>query len=208
MPNYKLTYFNARGRAEAARLIFKQGGVEFDDVRIDGEAWGAMKGTGVAPYGQLPILEVDGKVLGQSVAIARFAARETGMLGENSFDMAVADSVVDSVGDVSQSLYQAHFEKDDAKKAEMMKKIKSETVPNWCAAMEKLIAGDYVVGSKMTWADIGIYQLVSGLQERMQDEEEKNATKTKYPKLIQLVERVAAAPNIAKWVKERPETNM
>jgi len=44
MPNtYKLTYFNFTGRAETIRLIFAAGGVQFEDNRIDGPAWGALK---------------------------------------------------------------------------------------------------------------------------------------------------------------------
>jgi len=34
--------------------------------------------AGKAPFDQLPLLEVDGKVLAQSIAIARFVANEVG----------------------------------------------------------------------------------------------------------------------------------
>ncbi len=39
----KLTYFNLRGRAEIARLILAQAGVEYEDRRIQREEWPAMK---------------------------------------------------------------------------------------------------------------------------------------------------------------------
>jgi len=39
MPSYKLLYFNARGAAELARLVFKQAGVEFEDFRFTREEW-------------------------------------------------------------------------------------------------------------------------------------------------------------------------
>lgn len=35
MVNYKLYYFNGRGRAEISRLILAAAGVKYDDVRID-----------------------------------------------------------------------------------------------------------------------------------------------------------------------------
>ena len=41
MSNYKLTYFNGRGRAELSRLIFAAAGVEFEDERIND--WPANK---------------------------------------------------------------------------------------------------------------------------------------------------------------------
>ncbi len=43
MPNYKLTYFNARGRAEPIRLIFAQAQVEYDDNRIEQPEWPELK---------------------------------------------------------------------------------------------------------------------------------------------------------------------
>ena len=41
MPQYKLNYFEVRGRAEVCRLIFAQAGQEFIDHRFNGEKWRA-----------------------------------------------------------------------------------------------------------------------------------------------------------------------
>ena len=35
MPTYKLSYFDVRGRAEVARLLFVKSGTEFEDNRLD-----------------------------------------------------------------------------------------------------------------------------------------------------------------------------
>ena len=35
----KLTYFNAKGRAELARLVLAQAGAEFEDIRLEREEW-------------------------------------------------------------------------------------------------------------------------------------------------------------------------
>jgi len=34
MPNYKLTYFDERGRAEVVRMLFTAGGIKFTDERV------------------------------------------------------------------------------------------------------------------------------------------------------------------------------
>ena len=42
-PKIKLTYFNGRGRAEPVRWILVQGGVKFEDVRIEQADWAKLK---------------------------------------------------------------------------------------------------------------------------------------------------------------------
>lgn len=39
MPQYKLTYFPLRGKAEAIRMTFSVAGVEFEDVRVSIGDW-------------------------------------------------------------------------------------------------------------------------------------------------------------------------
>ena len=39
MSTYKLLYFNSRGTAEPSRIILAQAGVEYEDIRFEGEQW-------------------------------------------------------------------------------------------------------------------------------------------------------------------------
>lgn len=43
MPEYKLIYFNARGRAELIRWIFAYGDIAFTDERFERNDWPAKK---------------------------------------------------------------------------------------------------------------------------------------------------------------------
>lgn len=43
MPEYKLIYFNARGRAELTRWIFAYGDIAFTDERFEMSDWPAKK---------------------------------------------------------------------------------------------------------------------------------------------------------------------
>ncbi|KIH47584.1 hypothetical protein ANCDUO_22355, partial [Ancylostoma duodenale] len=51
------------------------------------------------PFGQLPVLEVDGKQLAQSLAICRYLARQFGFAGKTPFDEALVDSLADQYTD-------------------------------------------------------------------------------------------------------------
>eukprot|EP00731_Ephydatia_muelleri_P034236 Em0051g28a len=80
MPQYKLIYFNLRGRAEYIRLIFAQADVQYKDERIKMEDWPSLKPK--TPFGMLPVLEMDGKMLGGSQVIARYIAEKHGLAGK------------------------------------------------------------------------------------------------------------------------------
>lgn len=54
---------------------------------------------------QIPILEVDGKVVHQSLAITRYLAREVGLAGANSWENLEIDLAVDTVNDFRASKF-------------------------------------------------------------------------------------------------------
>merc|ERR1712168_286901 len=137
MADIKLTYFNGRGRAEISRLILAYAGVQFEDDRITGEQLAEMKSS--LAYGQLPKLEYKGTILYQSVTIARFLAKEVGIGGNSNLEKAQADEVADAVTDIQNAIYGAFFEKDEAAKAEKMKKVTEETIPKGLANLEKVL---------------------------------------------------------------------
>ncbi|PIC34831.1 hypothetical protein B9Z55_014369 [Caenorhabditis nigoni] len=82
MPAYKLSYFDVRALAEPARLIFALFDVPFEDHRVSVEEWNELKKK--THYGQLPVLEVDGVGIGQSMSITRYLARKFEIAGEKS----------------------------------------------------------------------------------------------------------------------------
>lgn len=51
------------------------------------------------PSPGLPILEFDGKTIGQSIAIARFMAKEYNLAGKNNFEAAQCDMFIDCMTD-------------------------------------------------------------------------------------------------------------
>lgn len=57
------------------------------------------------PYGTLPVLEVDGKILNQSVSIMRFLGKRFGLVAEDPFTEALLEALVDNLRDTQASVY-------------------------------------------------------------------------------------------------------
>lgn len=57
------------------------------------------------PFGQVPVLEVDGQVLAQSNTIARYLARKYGLAGKNDWEQALADMYADNINDLLNGTY-------------------------------------------------------------------------------------------------------
>jgi len=203
MPTWKYTYFNGRGRGETPRLCFAAGGIKFEDNRVEFKDWPELKPS--TPWGSLPVLEVDGKAIGQSMTIARYVAREAGLTGKNSMEQALIDSVVDTVTDLREKMVEAHFKPEDQKPAaqkDLMQKVIPGTLPN----LEKLAAANkeksgFFVGSKMSLADVHFFAILEVLKSQAPD------VLAAYPTLKKIFDNVAADPKIAEYVKKRPETS-
>ena len=203
MPNYKLVYFNGRGRAEPARYVFAQAGVEYEDVRLTPEEFGARKAT--FPAGSLPVLEEDGKMLSGSGVITRYLAENLGVAGSSEFDNAQIASVVDTVSDLYKCIKPVYFNKDDAAKAEAKEKLLKESVPKHLGSLEKRISANgsadgWAYGTKITYADIYISLLKDTIGRIDSD------APTGYPAVCKCAAAVRAQPKIAEWIKKRPDT--
>ncbi|CAF3454297.1 unnamed protein product, partial [Rotaria sp. Silwood2] len=83
----KLYYFNLQARGELTRLILAVAGQKYEDIRFDFNQWPEFKSKMI--LGQCPVLELaDGTQIPQSLAIARYVAREAGLAGSNNLEAA------------------------------------------------------------------------------------------------------------------------
>ena len=202
MANVKLTYFNLKARGEPCRLLLAYGGIKYEDERIPPpwdltSTWSSLKPT--TPFGQLPILNWDGVEICQSMAAARFIAREVGLAGNSSLEQAQVDEVVDVIQDLINAWVKLYFAKDEAG----LKNFADVTAPAALGQLEKKLTargGQYFVGNNLTWADLHVYMYAS--------ESVDKAVLAKFPKLANLVERVGNVPNIKAWVESRPKTDL
>lgn len=88
MIQYKLNYFNFRGRGEIVRLIFAAAGQKFEDNRFEREKWPEYKPK--TPFGTCPWLEIHDAghvtVLAQTPTIARYLGRKFNIAGRSDLE--------------------------------------------------------------------------------------------------------------------------
>ena len=203
MSTYKLIYFNFRGRGEISRLIFAAAGEKYEDARFEREQWPSLKPQ--MPLGQLPVLEVDGTKLPQSIAIARFLAKQFQLAGKDNLEQAKVDAVADTISDLTTAAGPYRREQDATKKQELRKKFEAEELPKHLQNLEVLgklysDGGPFFVGGKLTWVDLLFYDV----EETFLQYDENNLDK--YPWLKQNRVEVEKQPRIAEYLKNRPKT--
>lgn len=54
------------------------------------------------PFGALPVLEIDGRAVAQSNAVARYLARKYGLAGKDEWEELECDVLVDTLQDLKQ----------------------------------------------------------------------------------------------------------
>ncbi|XP_019408970.1 PREDICTED: hematopoietic prostaglandin D synthase isoform X2 [Crocodylus porosus] len=199
MLNYKLTYFNMRGRGEIIRYLFAYSGIKYEDNRIEWADWPNIKPT--IPFGKVPILEIDGVIIHQSLAIARYLAKENGVAGKTPLEQALVDAIVDTIDDFMSMFPWA--EKDHDVKKRAFNDLLTNVAPGLLQDLENFLGNkNWLVGESVTWADFYWDVCSTTLLSLKSDLEDSN------PKLWVLKRRVQALPAVAAWIQQRPKTSL
>ncbi|XP_063925672.1 glutathione S-transferase-like [Zophobas morio] len=201
-PSYKLTYFDGRGLAETSRFLFKYGGIEFEDVRIKKEEWPQWKEK--FAFGQVPVLEHEGKQVGQSIAIARYLAKKVKLAGNDDWENLEIDAIVDTINDLRLKLVPIFYEQDEAKKKALIEVVSKESFPYYLPRLETVVKknnGHFALG-RLTWADF-YFATISPVFDFFTGSD----TLADYPTLKAAREKVNEIPAIKKWIETRPKTD-
>ena len=74
-------------------MLLKYLKIEFVDHRVSFEEWPSFKETGVCEFGQLPMLEMEGKTFVTGRAIARYIAMKNGLYPTSPKEIYEVESV-------------------------------------------------------------------------------------------------------------------
>ncbi|KAI4560733.1 hypothetical protein MJG53_017362 [Ovis ammon polii x Ovis aries] len=164
----KLHYFDARGRMEAIRWLLAAAGVEFEEKLIESsEDLDKLRHDGSLVFQQVPMVEIDGMKLVQTRAILNYIATKYNLYGRDMKERALIDMYTEGVADLSEMIMLLPLCPPDQKNAKLTL-IRERTTNRYLPAFEKVLKShgqDYLVGNKLSKADIHLVELLYYVEE-------------------------------------------
>ncbi|MGE0255558.1 MAG: glutathione S-transferase [Alphaproteobacteria bacterium] len=214
---YELYYWpGIQGRGEFVRLALEEAGADYIDVERGGKGSTTMAalldGAGLdrPPYAP-PILKAGKLVLAQTANILEYLgprhglvpASEAARLWTHQIQLTVTDFVKeihDTHHPIAGSLY---YDEQKPEAARFSGHFVKERAPKYLGWFEQVLAqnpsGDrHLVGARLTYADLSVFQIVAGLDYAFPRTMKKLARKL--PRVRALHDRVAARPRIAAYL--------
>ncbi|CAK1587226.1 unnamed protein product [Parnassius mnemosyne] len=203
MPKVTLTYFNVKGLGEGIRMLLAYGDQEFEDKRITKDEWPALKPK--TPFGQLPVLEIDGKQYAQCLAICRYLGHKYGLAGADIEEDFLIDQNIDFFTDIRLKAAGAHYEQDEKVKAKKQEDLVKNQYPILLEKLNKIIEENngHLAAGKLTWADFvfaGMYDTLKVIMQMPELDE-------KYPSFKKLRDTVISLPKVKEYCAAAPKTD-
>ena len=195
-------------RAEVLRVSLYISNIPFEDVRISRDEFIKMIKTGFLPNGkrvpfhQLPVIEVDGEIIGQTGAIARFCGKISNLYSNDNINAAKIDQIIDAATDITNIVSPTIREKDEQKKIEDRLLLKNKLLPRWFKYLENILSqetSEWFVENKMTIADIAMWRLLGWLTSGIIDGIPPSIVDN-YPKLKNIHYKVHHHPKVQEWM--------
>lgn len=218
---YELYYWpGTQGRGEFVRLALEEAGADYVDVaRLPARRGGgakvlakmmADKSINPPPFAP-PFLKAGRMVIAQTANILLFLGEKHGLapsttagrLAVHQLDMTIADLAVevhDTHHPIAKSLYYEEQKPESIKRARLFRELR---MPKFLGYFERILkaqggAKPFLVGKKVTTADLSLFQMVEGL--RYAFPKAMAAEEAKCPLVAAHAARIAARPRIAAYL--------
>ena len=194
-------------RAEVLRVSLFIKDIPFEDIRISREEFVHLIKTGFLPNGkrspfhQLPVIEVDNEIIGQTGAIARYCGKVSNLYADDMLKAAKIDQIIDAATDITNVVSPTIKEKDPEKKMEDRKVLVNKLLPRWFRYLENLLSEDDSTWfvEKMTIADIAMWRLLGWLTSGIIDGIPTSVVDD-FPKLKNIHHQVHTHPKVQEWM--------
>jgi len=201
MSQYKLSYFNGRGKAESIRYVFHLAQQPFEDHRYKDGEWAVEKVVpGKYPFAQSPCLFMDGESFPQSSAIERLLSSKFGLNGANATETFHIDALGEHLNDI-RSVY-FPIRNDEAAKAKFFEEVLPKHFQLLEAYVSKVGKG-WLVGNKPSLAECRVQSIYDAMGKETGF---LSALESQAPTVQAIIKKFSEIPSIAKYQSERPVT--
>ena len=204
----KIIYFDLPfWRAEISRLPLFIANVKFDDVRPSNDDWdyakenGKMKDGTIIPFRELPVLNINGESIGQTMAIARICGKLGGMYPEDIIEAGKVDQIIVAVENINGLLSPSMKESDPMKKKAMRKELTSTELPTYFGYLQDILSAnssDWFVGENMTIADLAVWSLLGWIASGVIDDISAEVIQP-FESLVKLYNKINKNPRVREW---------
>ncbi|XP_070442313.1 glutathione S-transferase A1 isoform X2 [Equus przewalskii] len=148
-------------------------------------------------FQQVPMVEIDGMKMVQSRAILNYIAAKYNLYGKDIKERALIDMYIEGVADLIEMIMYLPMTPRDEKDAKITQ-IKDRTINRYLPAFEKVLKShgqDYLVGNKLSRADIHLVELLYYV------EEVDPSLLANFPLLKDLKTRISNLPTVKKFLQ-------
>jgi glutathione S-transferase len=217
---YELYYWpSIQGRGEFVRLLLEQSAADYTDVaRLSDDEGGGVDAihallegeTTQTPAFAPPILAHDGLHISQTANICDYLGQREGLVPEGQSTRLYARQLQMTVEDFVGEIHDTHhpiavslyYEDQKEIALERAAAFRNERLPKFLSYFERTVEknerGEGLIGPELTYVDLSVFQLLSGLMYAFPNA--MNAHTDHLPRLLALKTRIEALPNIATYL--------
>ncbi len=214
---YELYYWGEiQGRGEYVRLALEEAGADYVDIAREPDGTEAMmrlmEAKDGTPSFAPPFLKAGKLVIGQTANILLYLGEkhglaprtEAGRLWTHQLQLTIADFVVeihDTHHPIAGGLYYEDQKPEARRRAADFLKNRA---PKYLGYFERVLEGNgagkgrHLVGARLTYADLSLFQIVSGL--RYAFPKAMKRLEKRHPRVVAVHDAVAARPRIRRYL--------
>ncbi|NWX07547.1 GSTA2 transferase, partial [Caloenas nicobarica] len=194
----KLYYTKGRGKMESIRWLLAAAGVEFEEEFIEKkEDLEKLRNGGFLLFQQVPMVEMDGMKMVQTRAILSYIAAKYNLYGKDLKERAWIDMYVEGTTDLMGMMLYLPFQSGDVKEKNLALVIE-RAATRYFPVYEKALKDhghDYLVGNKLSWADVHLLEAILAVEEYKPD------ILSAFPVLQAFKGRTSNIPTIKKFLQ-------